>query len=64
MRDDARTRGFQLGKRHHLVHDADAPRLFGPEPLAGERVAAHLAEPDRVVELRDDDGGGEPPANF
>src|SRR5262249_26070408 len=53
VRNDARARRLQLAERHDLVHEADAARLFGAEPLAGERVAAHLAHPDGIVELRD-----------
>ena len=57
-------RRFQLGERHHLVHEADAARLLGAEALAGQRIAAHLADADGVAELRDDDRRRQPPAHL
>ena len=54
----------KLGRRHHLVHETDAARFRSVEALAGQRIAAHLAHADGVVELRNDDRGGQPPAHF
>ena len=62
--DDALAGRFQLGERHDLVHQADAVRLLGVEAFAGQRVAAHLAQADGVVELRDDDGAGDADAHL
>ena len=55
---------FQLGQRHHLVHEADAAGIIRAKTLAGQRVAADLADADGVAELRDDDRRGQPPAHL
>ena len=56
--------GGKALRRHHLVDQADALRLGGAEPLAGERVAAQLPHRDGVAELGNDDGGRQPPAHL
>ena len=57
-------RRLQLRQRHHLMHQPDAPGLLRAKALAGQCVAADLADADGVAELRDDDGGRQAPAHF
>ena len=51
-------------ERHHFVHEADTARFLRAKALAGQRVTPHLADADRVHQLRHDDRGGEAPAEL
>src|SRR5262252_7842295 len=46
------------------MNEADAMRFFSVEALTGERVAAHLAHANGVVELRNDNGAGDTDAHL
>jgi hypothetical protein len=39
----------QFGERHHLVGDTNAARLLRAKTLAGQRIAADLANTDGVA---------------
>ncbi len=62
--DDAHARRLELGARDDFVHEPDASRLLGAEPLAGERIAAQLTHADGVGELRNDDGRRQSPPHL
>jgi hypothetical protein len=49
MIDHALAGGLQVGKRHDLVHETDAMRLFSIEAFSSERVAPYLAHADSIV---------------
>src|SRR6516165_8388423 len=49
---------------YHLMHQTNALRLFGAEPLAREGVAAQLPHGDGIAQLRDDDGSRQSPAHL
>src|SRR6266851_8464639 len=59
--DDFCPSGFQIGQRHHLVHETNAASILRAETLTGQRIAADLPHADGVAQLRDDDRGGQPP---
>ena len=48
MADHSRAGGLEFGKRDDLMDEADAPRLFGSETFAGQRIAAQLPKADPV----------------
>src|SRR5690606_32312301 len=62
--DDALAGRLELGRWDHFVDKADAPCFLGGEPFSRQRIAAKLAGADGVSQLRDDDGGREPPPNL
>src|SRR5215469_9831774 len=64
LADNAGTGAFQLGSGNQLMDESNALGLCGIEAFAGQRVAAQLTHPDGIDELRDNNGGRQPVADF
>ena len=56
--------GVELIGRHHLVHEADAPRLGRAEAFGGEEVAVRRARPHGADDVGADGGGDQAQLDF